>query len=165
MRALYVSSVWLHIIAASAWIGGMLFLVTILVPMLRRPETRGHAAPLFHAIGLRFRGVGWVALSTLVVTGVVNLICRGYSLSDIFTGRVFAGPWGSTLAHKLALVAAVLVLGLVHDFFVGPTAVRLADEGADAARRERWRRAASWMGRITMLLALAIVALAVMLVR
>lgn len=165
MRALYVSSVWLHLLAACAWIGGMLFLVVVLVPMLRRPDTRAHAAPLFHAIGLRFRGVGWVALGTLVVTGIVNLLGRGYSLADVFTGRVFAGPWGHTLAHKLALVATVLVLGVVHDFYVGPTAVRLADANAPAARRERWRRAASWMGRLTMLLSLAILALAVLLVR
>jgi uncharacterized membrane protein len=166
MRTVYLVSVWLHIVAATAWIGGMLFLVLVLVPLLRRPSTREHATELFHAIGIQFRRVGWIALGTLVVTGVVNLLGRGYSSADVFTGRVFEGPWGARLAEKVGLVVLILVSGVVHDFFVGPKAVRLARErDARGEERERYRRAASWMGRATLLLALAVVALAVTLVR
>ena len=53
----------------------------------------------------------------------------------------------------------------VHDFWLGPRATRLAREDAPAAVRERWRRVASWMGRTTFLLSLAVMALAVTLVR
>lgn len=55
MHTLYLVSVWLHIVAAMTWIGGMIFLVAVLVPMLRRPERRAQAAELFGILGVRFR--------------------------------------------------------------------------------------------------------------
>lgn len=165
MHSLYVFSVWIHILAAIAWIGGMLFLVTVMVPLLRKPEMRAKAAELFHVVGLRFRTVGWVALGLLVLTGITNLAFRGYSWAQVGNGQLFAGPFGHTLATKLVLVLALLVLGVVHDFWLGPRATILAREKPNSPERERARKIASWMGRTSMLLALAVVALAVMLVR
>jgi len=165
MHTLYLVSVWLHIIAAMTWIGGMLFLVTVIVPMLRQPSMRDRAMELFHLLGVRFRRVGWIAISLLIVTGVFNLLHRGYQLDQILSGAVFAGAWGHLLAGKLLLVALIVVSSALHDFYVGPTATRLAREGGSPERRERLRRLASWMGRTTLLLALAVVALAVTLVR
>ena len=165
MRLLYLVSVWLHIVAAMAWIGGMLFLVTVLVPMLRKPAMRPRAAELFHEIGGRFRLVGWIALSTLVVTGVFNVMSRGYRFGQLLDGDAFAGAWGHALAAKLALVTLIAALSGLHDFWLGPMATRLAREGAPPEKRERFRRIASFMGRGTLLLALTVVALAVTLVR
>lgn len=165
MHTLYLISVWLHILAATAWIGGMFFLVTVMVPLLRRPDMRERGAELFHAFGPRFRVVGWIALGTLVVTGTINLICRGFTLAQIARGDVFEGRWGATLALKLSFVLAVLVMSGVHDFWLGPRAVRRARQDASPAEREKTRRVASFLGRATMLLALAIVAFAVALVR
>ncbi len=165
MHTLYLLSVWLHVIAAMTWIGGMLFLVTVIVPMLRQPEMRERAMELFHVLGVRFRRVGWIALLVLVVTGTFNVVHRGYSLGQIFTGEAFAGSWGHALGAKLLFVALILVSSALHDFYIGPLATRLAREGAPVERRERLRRIASWMGRSTLLLALLVVGLAVMLVR
>lgn len=165
VHTLYLVSVWLHILAAMTWIGGMIFLVVVLVPMLRRPAMRERAAELFGILGVRFRTVGWAALATLIVTGVFNILHRGYRLEQLFTGDVFRGDWGHVLALKLAFVAAVVVLSAVHDFWLGPRATKAAREGASAEARERSRRLASILGRTTFTAALAIVALAVTLVR
>ena len=165
MRVLYLVSVWLHIIAAVAWVGGMLFLVAVLVPLLRTPAMKPQAAALFHAVGTRFRPVGWIALVTLVITGIFNVTMRGYSVGQLFRGEAFAGRWGTTLALKLAFVTLIVAMSAVHDFWLGPRATRLAQEDAPASVREKWRRVASWMGRTTFLLALAVIALAVTLVR
>lgn len=165
MRTLYLISVWLHIVAAMAWIGGMLFLVAVLVPLLRTPAMRPQATALFHAVGTRFRPVGWVALATLIVTGIFNVTIRGYSVGQLFSGEAFVGRWGTTLALKLSFVTVILVMSAVHDFWLGPRATRLAADGAPPEVREKWRRVASWMGRITFLLSLAVIALAVTLVR
>jgi putative copper export protein len=126
---------------------------------------RPQATALFHAVGTRFRPVGWVALSTLVVTGVFNVTMRGYSVGQLLNGEAFAGRWGMTLALKLSFVALILAMSAVHDFWLGPRATRLAAENATPQVREKWRRVASWMGRVTFMLALAVVALAVTLVR
>ena len=69
--------VWLHILAAAIWIGGMVFLALVLVPVVRRPEYRDHAWRLVHLTGTRFRWVGWVCLGILAVSGFVNLDFRG----------------------------------------------------------------------------------------
>ena len=165
MRSLYLVSVWLHIISAMAWVGGMLFLVTVLVPLLRTPAMRPQAAELFSAVGTRFRVVGWVALATLVVTGVFNVMGRGYRFEQLLNGDAFAGRWGGTLALKLSFVAMIVVMSGIHDFWLGPRAIRLARENAPQEEREKWRRIASVLGRTTFVLALAVVGLAVTLVR
>lgn len=166
MRELYLFSVWLHIIAAATWLGGMIFLVAVLVPMLRAPATRERAMELFHLLGVRFRRVGWLALVTLIVTGTFNIVSRGFRVEQIVSGAVFAGEWGHRLLVKLVLVTIALTLGVIHDFWVGPRATELAaDPSADAKTRERARRRASFMGRASFFLALAIVAAAVTLVR
>jgi copper resistance protein D len=161
MHVVYLLSVWLHLLAAMAWVGGMIFLVAVVVPLLRKPDMRERAAELMRLSGTRFRVVGWVSLVTLVATGVFNVMHRGYPFSAFFTGELYQGQWGHTLAHKLGLVGVVLLMSVVHDFWIGPTAV----SDTDAERRERFRKLASVFGRVTFALALAIVALAVTLVR
>jgi putative copper resistance protein D len=140
MNSLYLASVWLHIVAAMAWVGGMIFLVSSVIP-LKKPE-------LTIAAARRFRVVGWIALVVLVLTGVFNVLHRGYRFEHFFTGDVFAGGWGRTLALKLACVAFVIVLSLAHDL-----------------RAEKGGRFAQISGRITFMVSLAIVALATTLVR
>ena len=161
MHTAYLVSVWLHLLAAMAWVGGMIFLVAVVVPLLRRPEMREHATELLRTTGNRFRTLGWIALTTLVVTGTFNILHRGFSFGQILSGDVFQGQWGRVLAHKLGMVAVILVMSAVHDFWIGPTALR----DPDPARREKFRKSASIFGRVNFALALAVVALAVTLVR
>jgi putative copper export protein len=165
MRTVYLVSVYLHIVAAASWIGGMTFFVFVVVPVLRKPGGRENAMLLVHALGTRFRALGWTALVTLVVTGVVNLTCRGYGAADFWNGNVFAGEWGARLLHKLGLVVVILITSAVHDFWIGPKATRVAREAPDSPDRERYRKLASWFGRGNFVLALAVLALAIQLVR
>ncbi len=165
MRALYLLSVWLHIVAAAVWIGGMVFLALVLIPVSRQPELRGLAPSLIHRTGLRFRWVGWGCLAALLLTGTLNLVYRGFGWAGFSGGQFWQGSFGRTLAIKLALVAAILLLSTLHDFVIGPRASVLLRTNPASAEAARFRRRASWMGRVTLLLALAVVALGVMLIR
>jgi uncharacterized membrane protein len=165
MRELYLVSVWLHILAAITWIGGMMFIGLVLVPILRKPPLRDSSALLLYRTGLRFRQVGWISLLLLVLTGMVNLGVRGYGWADLWDGSLWQGGWGHALGAKLLLVALVLLLSAVHDFYVGPRAVAHMERDPDADQSLRLRRMASWMGRLSLLLSLAILALAVTLPR
>lgn len=165
MHGLYLFSVWLHILAAMVWVGGMLFLVFVLVPVLRGSATPQEAARFVRATGLRFRSVGWVALCVLVATGFSNIFLRGISPADLVSGGFWSSGWGHVLGVKLVLVAVVLILSLVHDFRVGPRASTALAANPTSPEALKLRKAASWMGRFNVLLGLAIVALGVVLAR
>lgn len=165
MRTLYLVSVGLHIVAAALWIGGMLFLVLVIVPSLRSPALAPHATAAIRVVGERFRTVGWVTLLVLFVTGTVNAAFRAGSASELSTSTWWATPFGRLLAMKLVLVALVLVLSAYHDFVAGPRAGRLMAEAPGTPEAARWRTVARTLGRVNLLLALAIVGIAVRLVR
>ena len=136
---------WLHVVAAITWIGGMLFVALVLVPVTRRLEDAALRARLFHSIGVRFRTVGWIAIAVLVVTGLGNLWQAPALL-------------GATRLHvKLALVTLTIVLSAIHDFDLGP---RAGAPGADPAMRVR----ASRVARLNVLVVLVIVLLGLSLV-
>ncbi len=165
MQTLYVISVFIHIVSAIIWIGGMFFLVLVLIPVLREPEFRPLFPSLFHRVGVRYRLIGWISLALLVLTGIFNLAYRGFGLGDLFSGRLFEGPFGRTLLMKLVMVALILVVSAVHDFWIGPTASALVREDPLSPRAKILRRAAVMMGRLNFVLALLVVLLAVFLVR
>ncbi|MBI4635778.1 MAG: DUF4149 domain-containing protein [Candidatus Rokubacteria bacterium] len=131
---------FVHVLAAITWIGGMLFVALVLVPVTRRLEDAALRARLVHAIGVRFRAVGWIALGLLVVTGLANLWYRPYLLE------------APRFHWKLGLVLLALVLSALHDFVLGP---RAGAPGADPSIRVR----ASWVARINVLVVLVIVLL------
>jgi uncharacterized membrane protein len=157
---MYQWVVFVHILAALVWVGGMWFLALVLVPALRR-EPPDRRAALLEAVGRRFRTVGWVAIAVLLVTGVWNVANRGFGW-DVFTA---GGRFGHILAGKLALIAVVLALSALHDFRIGPASTRARLQGDDPRRAESLRRLASWIGRVNALLALVVIWLAVALVR
>ncbi|MFN8061069.1 MAG: CopD family protein [Vicinamibacterales bacterium] len=160
----YVTSVWLHIIAASTWIGGMLFFVLVAVPAMRSKRGVYDARFLLDA-GTRFRTVAWACFAVLLATGLYGLHLREVTLGSVFDPEWRRTLFATVLLAKLAMVVVVFVLSAVHDFAIGPRAAALLDERPDSADAQRLRRQASLIGRANVLLALAIVAAAIVLVR
>lgn len=165
MRTLHLLSIWIHVISAIVWIGGSVFLALILVPAMRQSEHRGVAASIVSWTGRRLRTIGWICFGLFIVTGAINLGYRGYTWSDLVDGSLFAGPFGDTLAVKLIIFVLILILSAVHDFYVGPKATALMREDLRSSHARKLRRAASWFGRLNLLLALVVVFLGVMLAR
>ncbi|MGZ3421388.1 MAG: CopD family protein [Polyangiales bacterium] len=164
MHALYLLSVWLHVLAAITWIGGMFFLVLVVVPWLRSGG-RANAGVFLRETGLRFRSVGWSCFALLVLTGTFNLWYRGVRLGDFASAAWLSSPFGRAVALKLALFAAVLAISAVHDFSVGPRATVAVERDPASAETAQLRRRASLLGRANALLALLIVAAAIVIVR
>lgn len=163
MSWIYQLNVTLHLLAAMFWLGGMFFFALIGAPVLRSLPQPGLRAELFRRMGERFRTSGWIAIGVLLATGTLNLWFRGM-LSWSVLGR--AGFWttsfGRSLGWKLAAVAAMLVVSLLHDFVTGPAASRLprGSPAADAARRR-----AAWLARLNAGLGIVVVIAAVRLAR
>jgi copper resistance protein D len=131
---------WFHVLAAITWIGGMLFIALVLVPVTRRLEDPTVRTRLVQETGRRFRTIGWIALTVLVVTGLLNL----WSHPDLLSS--------ARLHWKLGLVGLALILSAFHDFVLGP---RAGAPGADPSARVR----ASWVARVNVLVVLVVVLL------
>lgn len=164
IHTLWLLSVWLHILAATVWVGGMLYLVLVVVPWLRA-EPRPEAAAFLRATGERFRYVGWSCFAVLLVTGTFNLWVRGVRLSDLFEPRWLRSAFGTTVVVKLCAFALVIGVSATHDFYVGPRAARAIEQDPRSPAAPSERRRASLLGRVNVVLALVLVAAAVMLVR
>lgn len=164
MHALYVVSVWLHILAATVWVGGMLFLVLVVVPVLRSGKlTEGVA--VVRETGRRFRSVAWICFAVVVATGSFNLWCRGVRLASFVDADWLSSPFGKTVVFKLFLFATVVLVSAVHDFVVGPQASAALAADPRSAAAAAARRRASLLGRINVVFALLLVGAGVALVR
>lgn len=164
MHALYLLSVWIHILAATVWVGGMLFLVLVVVPWLRR-GARSDAAVFLRETGERFRNVGWACFFVLLITGTFNLWVRGVRLSDFGRSEWLQSPFGTTVVVKLSVFLLVLMISSIHDFVVGPRATRAIAANPRSSDAQIERRRASVLGRVNVLLALILLGAGVMLVR
>lgn len=165
MRTLYFVSLFFHLLSATVWIGGMLFLVLVLVPLLHKPEYKAQAGRLIQLTGEKFRFWGWVALMIFLVTGYYNLSYRFQSFTAFFQAETWQGYWGRALMIKLTLFGIILVLSALHDFYIGPKATKLMEQQPDHPDTIRLRRLAGLIGRANLLLAFMILILATVLVR
>lgn len=164
MRALYLASVTLHVLAAMFWLGGMFFLGVVGAPVLRRVQPPELRLSLFNALGVRFRALSWWAIAVLLATGVLNLRYRGWLAWDGALGApaFWATGTGHALAWKLGAVATMIGVSAIHDFVLGPRAVAAAPGGTEAlALRSR----AVWAARLNVLAGVVLVIAAVRLAR
>ncbi len=136
---MYYLSVFIHIFSAIFWIGGMLFTVAVLVPVSRHQLIANKRGQFFALIGKRFSRISWVLFIILIITGITNLLARGFSISDLTTSTFWNSFFGSTLSVKLHLFGAVLILSGLHDFYTGPKAADLMDKEPESDRTTRMR--------------------------
>lgn len=90
---------FLHVLAATVWVGGQLTLAGLL------PALRAAGAEVPRLVARRFNQVAWPAFAVLIVTGIWNVIAVRQQLS---------GAYRTTLAVKLALVALSGVAAALH---------------------------------------------------
>jgi uncharacterized membrane protein len=155
-------AVALHVLAATLWIGGMLFFA-VAAPVLRSIEDDALRARLFDTMGRRFRLVGWVCVSVLIASGLVQLRLRGWWGGGFWNrSALFGTPVGVMLLWKLALVAIMVAVQAVHDFWLGPRAGAVVP-GSEPARVARKR--AAGLARFNAAVALLLVYVAVRLGR
>ena len=164
MQLVYLISVWLHILAATVWLGGMAFLVLVVVPWLRRGGG-GNASAFLRETGEGFRSVGWTCFAILVLTGSFNLWMRGVRLGDFTRTEWLSSSFGQAVVLKLCGFFTILLVSAVHDFVVGPKAVAAIAADPTSPEARAVRRRASLLGRVNLVLALVVVAIGVVIVR
>ncbi len=103
-----------HIIVASFWIGGMLFMVLVLSPYIRKlPES----VKAYQEVGRRYSRLGTViGLPLLFITGLVNMKNFGFPISELLKPT---NPYTETLQVKFFLFLITFILAIFHDFYLG----------------------------------------------
>jgi copper transport protein len=101
---------WIHLSAATLWMGGLVQLVAVVWPAA--PELR-------RAAFLRFSKLASVLVACLVCAGVYLSVLRLPQLSDLWTQG-----YGHVLLVKLGLVCVALSWGAVHHFVARPALER-----------------------------------------
>ena len=144
---------FLHVLAASIWVGGQLTL-GVVIPALRPapedPDPEASRVRIREVAG-RFQVAAWIAFGVLLATGVWNL-------ADLHIGDQ-STAWITTLFVKLFCVAGSGLAAAIH-IFVGAPRVKAARTAAER------RRAAAFSGAcegISVLLAVAALFLGVLL--
>ena len=100
--------VWLHLVAASIWVGGSIFLGVILSPMLKTiTRTVEERIVILIKVGRRFNYIALPSLVVLVVTGIYN------SKAFIFDA-LYQTNYGIILMVKIVAVVATFIAYLLH---------------------------------------------------
>jgi putative copper export protein len=101
---------WVHLVGASIWVGGSIFLGIVLVPVLKsHTETLEEMVALMVKIGRRFNKITIPAFAALIGSGIYN--------SRVFLGEpsaVLDTTYGIILLTKIILVIGTIVTYVVH---------------------------------------------------
>lgn len=98
---------WLHVVAGSVWMGGLLGFPLLLLGPLRKPATE--RAELLRGVVRRFSRVATVAVMVIVATGVHAVLLN---VPDAAT--LVSTPYGRALVMKLGLFVLLLAAGGIN---------------------------------------------------
>jgi len=130
-HVVHMSADGLHLLAAGAWLGGLVSLFSLVVRAVRT-STPVCDAEASHAAA-RFSGRGHIAVAALIGSGLINSWFLVGSFANLGT------PYGQLLIVKLVLFAGMLSLAGLNRFSIVPRLIK-ANDGGDAAWLIRLRR-------------------------
>lgn len=164
---MYFLNVWIHILAAAVWTGGLIYTAAVVVPFaLSHPiEERQR---ILRGLARRFRWIAWGSIVVLILTGIGNLVLRltPIRFSQILNGEVFnpdkverlIAIW---LPWKLMLVILMIGLMAFHDI----TSIRAARAYTGSAEGAPGNRMGSRAAALATLVAILVLYVSVRLVR
>ena len=112
----HIAADGLHLLAAGAWLGGLVSLFSLVARAVRTssPDSDDEASNA----AIRFSGMGYLAVATLIVSGLINSWFLIGSPSNLGT------PYGQLLIVKLILFGGMLGLAGVNRFLIVPKLIK-----------------------------------------
>lgn len=99
---------WLHLLASALWVGGMLYILLIYLPLLKILPTRERARSLL-AMLPQFSPLAIAGVAIMAITGPLNATFHLTSIDQFITTA-----YGRTLAIKVLLVCGLLATSAYH---------------------------------------------------
>lgn len=152
---------WLHILAATVWVGPQFFLFLAAVPAVRTIEDQQVRARVMRIIVTRFGWMAWAALAVLVLTGISNIFQEANDFDHLLN---FDYRWVNYFAMKMVLVGIMVALTAYHSFVLGPRQLALNESaGASEAEVASLRRTSMIISGTVLLLSILVIFVAAVL--
>nr|WP_244932530.1 hypothetical protein [Leptospira yanagawae] len=151
-----------HILSAMIWVGGMIFYVIVVMPVIRNPKLKDQKLTLLQLTALQFRSISYFLFILLITTGFGMLYTKGYLAEGEFVS-FFSSNIGNMFILKIGLFLLLLISSLYHDFVSGPKTFDFLEK--DSVQYERYRKLSGYFGRLNLLLSLGITLLGILVSR
>jgi putative copper resistance protein D len=151
---------WVHLIAASIWVGGSIFIGIVLAPLLKTisDSIEGRLSIMIR-VGRKFNKIGIPSLIVLIVTGIYNSV--GFILNP---AMMLSTSYGIILLIKIMLVIILLITFAVHVRLIRSEVERkIESKQLSGEFLQKLRSKIIMLGRLTVILSLAILLMAALL--
>lgn len=151
---------WAHLIAASIWVGGSIFIGIVLAPLLKTisDSIEGRLSIMIR-VGRKFNKIGVPSLIILIITGIYNSIGFIQQPSLILTTN-----YGIILLVKILLVIILIITFAVHVRLIRTEVERkIESKQLSGEFLQKLRSKIIMLGRLTVILSLAILLMAALL--
>jgi len=101
---------WAHLVSASIWVGGSIFIGIVLAPLLKTiSESVEERVAIMIRVGRKFNKIAIPSLAILIATGL-------YNSSNILSKPefLFSTNYGIILVIKIILVISLLIMFAIH---------------------------------------------------
>lgn len=144
---------WIHLICASIWVGGSIFIGIVLAPLLKKmPFSLEERLDIMIKTGRRFNKIALPSLGILMITGIYN--------SHLVLQRpdiLFDTNYGQMLLIKIILVISLVIVFLVHVKIINKkTEEKIMSKKMTQKQVQKLRVKIMVLGEITVVLSIAI---------
>jgi len=151
---------WAHLIAASIWVGGSIFIGIVLAPLLKTisDSIEGRLSIMIR-VGRKFNKIGVPSLIVLIATGIYN------SVSFIVKpSMILSTSYGIVLLIKIILVIILIITFAIHVRLIRSEVERkIESKQLSGEFLQKLRSKIIMLGRLTVILSLTILLMAALL--
>jgi uncharacterized membrane protein len=149
---------WLHMLATVVWIGGLVTLVILVLPVAKRLLEPDLFAQFLEGLQRRLDPLGWLSLSVLLVTGLFQM-----SANPNYNGLLsISNRWAASILIKHVLFLGMIAVSAYMTWGLFPAIRRnalLKAKGVDAIEGGKLERRESFLLRLNLLLSVLILGL------
>lgn len=151
---------WAHLVAASIWVGGSIFIGIVLAPLLKTiSDSIDERLSIMIRVGRKFNKIAVPSLIILIVSGLYN--SSGYLTKP---SLFLSTNYGLVLVAKIVLVIILIITFIIHVRLIR-TKVEKQIESKELSSIEiqKLRSKIITLGRITVIVSVAILLMAALL--
>jgi len=151
---------WIHLISASIWVGGSLFIGVVLAPLLKTmSNTLEGRLQIMMRVGRRFNKIAIPSLVILIITGIYS--SQGILIQPEF---ILSTNYGIILVIKIILVLTLIATFIVHVKTINKeTENKIMTNNLSEIEIQKIRKRVIVLGQFTIALSIAILFIAAIL--